>query len=195
LARPRFAPTISFRHIRLIGALIYIKLRQLDFSSFFLPCSSSTMCCLTDLRCRCPPVPPLSTAPSAVSLPPLLCSCRRCTTAATALCHHRCLSSARAAATPQPPLLCTVATIHSCAIATIHSCAVAAVHSRAAVVLAAAAPSVVPSAGSSRRSIQHVVGHDKRKGKESVVEPTKKKKTRAQKEVERAAMAARAADD
>jgi hypothetical protein len=39
------------------------------------------------------------------------------------------------------------------------------------------------------------VGHDKRKGKESVVEPTKKKKTRAQKEVERAAMAARAADD
>jgi hypothetical protein len=40
-----------------------------------------------------------------------------------------------------------------------------------------------------------IMGHDKRKGKEPVVEPPKKKKTRAQKEVERAAMAARAADD
>jgi hypothetical protein len=39
------------------------------------------------------------------------------------------------------------------------------------------------------------MGHDKRKGKEPVVEPPKKKKTRAQKEAERAAMAARAADD
>jgi hypothetical protein len=39
------------------------------------------------------------------------------------------------------------------------------------------------------------MGHDKRKGKEPVVEPSKKKKTRTQKEVERAAMAARAADD
>jgi hypothetical protein len=34
------------------------------------------------------------------------------------------------------------------------------------------------------------MGHDKRKGKELVVEPLKKKKTRTQKEVERAAMAA-----
>jgi hypothetical protein len=34
------------------------------------------------------------------------------------------------------------------------------------------------------------MGHDKRKGKESVVEPPKKKKTRSQKEAERAAMAA-----
>jgi hypothetical protein len=39
------------------------------------------------------------------------------------------------------------------------------------------------------------MGHDKRKGKEPVVEPPKKKKTRSQKEVERAAMAVRAADD
>jgi hypothetical protein len=39
------------------------------------------------------------------------------------------------------------------------------------------------------------MGRDKRKGKELVVEPPKKKKTRAQKEVERAAMAVRAADN
>jgi hypothetical protein len=39
------------------------------------------------------------------------------------------------------------------------------------------------------------MGRDKRKGKEPVVEPPKKKKTRSQKEVERAAMAARAAND
>jgi hypothetical protein len=40
-----------------------------------------------------------------------------------------------------------------------------------------------------------VMGRDKRKGKEPVVEPPKKKKTRAQKEAERAAMAVKAADD
>jgi hypothetical protein len=40
-----------------------------------------------------------------------------------------------------------------------------------------------------------VMGRDKRKGKEPVVEPPKKKKTRSQKEAERAAMATRAADD
>jgi hypothetical protein len=34
------------------------------------------------------------------------------------------------------------------------------------------------------------MGRDKRKGKEPVVEPPKKKKTRTQKEAERAAMAA-----
>jgi hypothetical protein len=39
------------------------------------------------------------------------------------------------------------------------------------------------------------MGHDKRKGKELVVEPPNKKKTRTQKEAERAAMASRAADD
>jgi hypothetical protein len=39
------------------------------------------------------------------------------------------------------------------------------------------------------------MGRDKRKGKEPVVEPPKKKKTRAQKEAERATMAVRAADD
>jgi hypothetical protein len=39
------------------------------------------------------------------------------------------------------------------------------------------------------------MGRDKRKGKEIVVEPPKKKKTRTRKEAERAAMAARAADD
>jgi hypothetical protein len=39
------------------------------------------------------------------------------------------------------------------------------------------------------------MGRDKRKGKEPVVEPSKKKKTRTQKEAERAAMAASAADD
>jgi hypothetical protein len=39
------------------------------------------------------------------------------------------------------------------------------------------------------------MGRDKRRGKEPVVEPLKKKKTRAQKEAERAAMAVRAADD
>jgi hypothetical protein len=39
------------------------------------------------------------------------------------------------------------------------------------------------------------MGRDKRKGKEPVVEPPKKKKTRSQKEAERAAMATRAADD
>jgi hypothetical protein len=39
------------------------------------------------------------------------------------------------------------------------------------------------------------MGRDKRKGKEPVVEPPKKKKTCSQKEVERAAMAARATDD
>jgi hypothetical protein len=39
------------------------------------------------------------------------------------------------------------------------------------------------------------VGREKRKDKEPVVEPLKKKKTRSQKEAERAAMAARAADD
>jgi hypothetical protein len=38
------------------------------------------------------------------------------------------------------------------------------------------------------------MGHDKRKGKEPVAEPPKKKKTRTQKEAERAAMAAWAAD-
>jgi hypothetical protein len=36
------------------------------------------------------------------------------------------------------------------------------------------------------------MGRDKRKGKEPVVEPSKKKKTRSQKEAERAAMATRA---
>jgi hypothetical protein len=39
------------------------------------------------------------------------------------------------------------------------------------------------------------MGHDKRKGKEPVVEPPKKKKTRSQKEAERAVMATRVADD
>jgi hypothetical protein len=79
---------------------------------------------------------------------------------------------------------------------TVHSCTVAVVHSRTAIILAAvAAPSVVPSAGSSHRSIQRVMGHDKRKGKEPMVEPPEKKKTRTQKEAERAAMAARATDD
>jgi hypothetical protein len=39
------------------------------------------------------------------------------------------------------------------------------------------------------------MGLDKRKGKEPVVEPLKKKKTRTQKEAECAAMAARATDD
>jgi hypothetical protein len=39
------------------------------------------------------------------------------------------------------------------------------------------------------------MGHDKRKGKELVVEPPKKKKTHTQKEAERATMAARAAND
>jgi hypothetical protein len=39
------------------------------------------------------------------------------------------------------------------------------------------------------------MGHDKRKGREPMVEPSKKKKTCAQKEAERAAMAVRAADD
>jgi hypothetical protein len=39
------------------------------------------------------------------------------------------------------------------------------------------------------------MGHDKRKGKELVVEPLKKKKTHTQKEAECAATAARAADD
>jgi hypothetical protein len=39
------------------------------------------------------------------------------------------------------------------------------------------------------------MGRDKRKGKEPVVEPPKKKNTRTQKEAECAAMAARAADD
>jgi hypothetical protein len=39
------------------------------------------------------------------------------------------------------------------------------------------------------------MGRDKRKGKEPRVEPPKKKKTRAQKEAERAATAAKATDD
>jgi hypothetical protein len=39
------------------------------------------------------------------------------------------------------------------------------------------------------------MGRDKRKGKEPMVEPPKKKKTRAQKEVERAVMAVKATDD
>jgi hypothetical protein len=39
------------------------------------------------------------------------------------------------------------------------------------------------------------MGHEKRKGKEPVVEPPKKKKTRSQKEAERAAMVARAANN
>jgi hypothetical protein len=39
------------------------------------------------------------------------------------------------------------------------------------------------------------MGRDKRKGKEPVVEPPKKKKTRSQKEAEHAAMATRAAND
>jgi hypothetical protein len=39
------------------------------------------------------------------------------------------------------------------------------------------------------------MGYDKRKDKEPVVEPPKKKKTHTQKEAERAAMAARAAND
>jgi hypothetical protein len=39
------------------------------------------------------------------------------------------------------------------------------------------------------------MGRDRRKGKELVVEPLKKKKTHTQMEAERAAMAARAADD
>jgi hypothetical protein len=39
------------------------------------------------------------------------------------------------------------------------------------------------------------MGRDKRKGKELMVEPPKKKKTRAQKEAKRAATAVRAADD
>jgi hypothetical protein len=39
------------------------------------------------------------------------------------------------------------------------------------------------------------MGRDKRKGKELMVEPPKKKKTHTQKEVEHAAMAARAIDD
>jgi hypothetical protein len=39
------------------------------------------------------------------------------------------------------------------------------------------------------------MGRDKRKGKEPMVEPPKKKKTRSQKEAERAAMATRATND
>jgi hypothetical protein len=39
------------------------------------------------------------------------------------------------------------------------------------------------------------MGHEKRKCKEPVVEPLKKKKARSQKEAEHAAMVARAADD
>jgi hypothetical protein len=39
------------------------------------------------------------------------------------------------------------------------------------------------------------MGRDKRKGKELMDEPPPKKKTRTQKEVERATMAARATDD
>jgi hypothetical protein len=153
---------------------------------------------LSDPRRRCPP------APSAVSPPPLLCSHCRCTTVVTALCHRRRLSSACTVATPQPRLLCAIAAIHSYAVTTvhsrtiaaIHSCAVTAIHSRAAIVLAATtAPSAVPSAGSSHCSIQCVMGRDMRKGKEPMVEPPKKKKTRTLKEAERAALAARAADD
>jgi hypothetical protein len=87
-ARPRFAPTISFCHIRLTGALIYIKPRRLDFSSFFLLCLSSTVRRLSNPRSHCPLASALSTAPSAVSLPPLLCSRCHCTTAATTLRRH-----------------------------------------------------------------------------------------------------------
>jgi hypothetical protein len=39
------------------------------------------------------------------------------------------------------------------------------------------------------------MGREKRKGKEPMVEPPKKKKTHSQKEAERTAMVARAADD
>jgi hypothetical protein len=39
------------------------------------------------------------------------------------------------------------------------------------------------------------MGHEKRKGKELMVEPPKKKKTHTQKEVEHAVMATRASDD
>jgi hypothetical protein len=47
-----------------------------------------------------------------------------------------------------------------------------------------------------RRLVQaDVMGHDKRKGKELMVEPQKMKKTHTQKEAERAAMAASAVDD
>jgi hypothetical protein len=69
---------------------------------------------------------------------------------------------------------------------------------RRAIVLPDAAsspPSIsVPSVGSSHAQAS-IMGRDKRKGKEPVVEPPKKKKTRAQKEAERAAVTARAADD
>jgi hypothetical protein len=37
LACPRFAPTLSFRHIGLTGDLIYIKSRRLDFFLLFFP--------------------------------------------------------------------------------------------------------------------------------------------------------------
>jgi hypothetical protein len=40
-----------------------------------------------------------------------------------------------------------------------------------------------------------MMGHNKRKGKEPVVEPPKKKKTHTLKEAERAAMAARTTDE
>jgi hypothetical protein len=179
LAHPRFAPTFSFRPIGLTDALIYIKPRRLDFLSYSSPpCHSRTVV----LPCR-----RLSSAPlprhSPPALPPLLCTAAvpfssHATTAplsrrTRAACGRAAARSHTAATTPQlaPPHLSSARTTTA-----LRRCR-------------------RPSTGSSHRSINRVMGRDKRKGKEHVVEPPKKKKTRSQKEAERAAMAARAVDD
>jgi hypothetical protein len=106
-AHPRFAPTFTFCHIRLTGALIYIKPRRFYFF-LFLSGSSPTLrrinrvaqpplsrplapppCCPAPPPPPCPPCaarrpspPPhlLAVAPGRAATTALLCSHHRCTT-------------------------------------------------------------------------------------------------------------------
>jgi hypothetical protein len=123
----------------------------------------------------CRPVPPplhLSCA-ATIAVPP------------HSLRHHLCIMPSHAAASPLPCATVFQLMSHSPPRANLQSAG----SSRRKTV-----PSVVPSASSSRRSIRCVMGRDKRKGKDLVVEPPKKK-THAQKEADRTATAARATDN
>jgi hypothetical protein len=214
-ACPRFAPTLSFRHIGLTGDLIYIKSRWLDFFFF-------SFLLVFHLA------PPLSTAPPAVSPPPCPpCATRRpaplplLLAAASACAAHRPAPPSPVLQPPPPPHLratapsCAAITLcrRHCATATtmpLLHCPPSPLSSKAAVIQShrhCPVPScaITGALSVSRRCVfsrcrrghaqASIMGRDKRKGKEPVVEPPKKKKTRAQKEAERAAMAARATDD
>jgi hypothetical protein len=113
-ARPRFALTFSFHHIRLTGALIYIKPRRLDFLSY----SSSSRAAATPLSSRAAAAPlshrsraARGRAAATTPQPRLRHDPVAAPPPQPPLHHHS--SHRRASPLLTPPLLCAVATIHS----------------------------------------------------------------------------------